>query len=198
MRNPEFAYARALGASAQRATLAVAEQAQSGRPRISFQVDLPPSAAEGANQVGGISTFTWVDERTPIAVLGICLGKLFLAATLDPLDPTTRAFMQDVNQCAALPFAITFCAGVGTSTSQAVQVVRSFEYEQPFTEVLRVTEGMTTSDAEPLVGAAAHAMAHCLLDEGFSERVRSKLTVRAFNVCSVEMLQESRELALAC
>ncbi len=191
MKNPEFAFARTLGASALPAS--VREDGS-----LAFEVDLPPSIADGANEVSCIATLTWADAKTPVAVLGICRGKLFLAAALNPLDPSTRAFMRDVSRSRALPYSVTFDSTAANPSSSAVRHQWLMREEELFGEVLRVTEHMQSGGSARWTELAAHAMAHCLLDEGLVERIRARLSVRAFNAFSAEMSQETAETSAFC
>lgn len=191
MKNPEFAFARALGASALPAS--VREDGS-----LAFEVDLSPSVADGADEVSCIATLAWADAKTPVAVLGICRGKLFLAAALNPLDPSTRAFMRDVSRSGVLPYSVRFDSPADSLASSVTHREWLMREEGLFSEVLRVTEHMQSSGSERWTEPAAHAMAHCLLDEGFVERIRARLSVRAFNAFSAEMSQETAEASAVC
>lgn len=206
MKNPEFAFARALGAAAQVATIQIpsepngslAARVQARPGSLHFKVDLPPSAAEGPNEVDCISTLTWADARTPVAVLGICLGKLFLAVALNPLDPLTRAFMHSVNHLGALPYSVRFAAWNGELPTTAVQVDGSMSVREMFADALLSTEHMQEEASESWSELAAHAMAHGLLDEGFGAHIRARLSVRSFKAHSAQMHQQPAELSAVC
>jgi hypothetical protein len=191
MKNPEFAFARKFGASALPAS--VREDGS-----LAFEVDLPPSVADGANEVSCIATLAWADAKTPVAVLGICRGKLFLATALNPLDPSTRAFLRDVNRSGALPYSVTFDATADIPSSSVVRHEWLMHEEELFAEALRATEHMPSGDSERWTKLAAHAMAHCLVDEGFVERIRARLSVRTFNAFSAEMSPETAETSAFC
>lgn len=107
-----------------------------------FKVNVPESMAKGLPQAPSVLGLAWADARTPVAVFGFCLGRVYIAAAINLLDPATRARLKEATASGKFTAVVEFNS---TDPSKPAGNFDSALIAIPadsFGEALKQTEGL--------------------------------------------------------
>lgn len=162
------------------------EKLHAKQSSVLFRVDAPQSAATGQPQAPAMLGLAWADARTPVGVFGFCLGKVYVAAAFNLLDPSTRARLEEAR------LSGKFTAVVEFNSNDRSKAAGSFDSAfigipaEAFDEVLEKTEGLKSGSAQGWRDVANATMLDWLVASGIDNSVFKRLRFNAFCVLPTE------------
>jgi hypothetical protein len=152
-----------------------------------FKVDLPQAVAIGQPVETPLLGLVEADVGTPVLVFGFCLGKLYIAAAFNPIDPSTRVRLKEVMRSGKFTCITEFNSSDPSKPYENFDLAyTAFPAAALFEEALRVTEGMVADASVNWPSVAAPAMFKWLVDQGFDLGVRKRVHFRGFSVVPTE------------
>lgn len=151
-----------------------------------FKVDVPQSMAMGRPLTQSIFGVAWADAKTPVAVLGHCVGKVYIAAAFNLLDPSTRERLEEARLSGKFTAVIEFNSNApGKPKSNFDSALIGIPAET-FDEALQMTGGLKATSAKAWGDIAAPTMLEWLASKGLDGIALEHLHFSAFCVVPVE------------
>lgn len=151
-------------------------------PSVLFQV--PESRTSVLSKRQDVEVTTSIDDvetGTPVAFVAIRLGKQFIAAAFNPLEPQTRAAMRHLRQLCELPIAIEFDFDAAKPTMRQNFALLSLDCDA-FGMALDATEGMPPVSYDTWLPDLSRRVVRALPSLGLRFEELSVLHVHAFAV----------------
>jgi len=163
------------------------ERLHAQQPTALFKVNLPQSAAMGLPRERPVVGLAWADAKTPVAIFGFCLGKMYIAAAFNPVDPSTRSRLKEAMNSGKFTSIIEFNSSDPTKSYENIDMAyNGFPAAVLFEDALRATEGLAAIDPKVWRAAAAPTMLEWLAGQGLDLGLRKRVQFRGFCVVPTE------------
>lgn len=153
---------------------------------VLFKVDAPQSMAMGQPQAKSIFGLAWADARTPVAVLGYCIGQVYVAAAFNLLDTSTRKRLEEARLSGKLTAVVEFSSNDPSKPKRNFDSALIGVPAESFDEALKMTEGLKANSTKDWPAVAAPAMLQWLGSKGLDSSMLKRLHFRGFCVVPVE------------
>ena len=153
---------------------------------VLFKVDAPQRMAKGKAQAPSVLGLAWADARTPVVVFGFCLGKVYIAAAINPLDSATRARLREATASGKFTAVVEFNSTDPNKAEGNFDTALIGIPAASFEEALRRTEGLEACSPRAWGEVAVPTMLEWLGANGIDNDVLNRVKLSAFSVVPVE------------
>ncbi len=159
------------------------------QPGVLFQVPQPRTSLLGKPwpqpmRCGTVGKGT----NTPLAVLTLRVGRLFIGAAFNPLDPATRAAMLRAQSAGELPVAVEFDVHDSDPICERMDYGLLSIPDDVFGQALRLTEGRAAVTEEEWLPGAGERLLRALPSLGLTREMLGVVDLSCFLVLPVGQL----------
>lgn len=162
------------------------EKLHARQSSVLFKVNVPQSMAKGQPQAPSVLGLAWADARTPVVVFGFCLGKVYIAAAINPLDPATRARLREATASGKFTAVVEFNSTDPNKAEGNFDTALIGIPAETFKEVLERNEGLKAGCPKAWGDVAVATMLGWLGANGIDNGVLNRVKLSAFSVVPVE------------
>jgi len=152
------------------------------QPTLLMRLDVSQRAAMGEPVSGPGYALSGVQTGRPVALVAVCLGKIFAVAAFNPLDSETRAKMLDVTKSGNFTCAFQFDLPVGKELPPRIDHALVGVPLDVFSKSLSTTEGMESVSTNDWLETAPGLIASGISSMGASPNLFKKAHFRPFLV----------------
>jgi hypothetical protein len=163
------------------------------QPTLLMRLDVSQQAAIGAPVTGPGYALSGVQTGRPVALVAVCLGKIFAVAAFNPLDPETRKKMQDVTKSDRFTCAFLFDLPVGKEPPPRIDHALVSVPLDVFSKTLSSTEGMASVGTNDWLETAPGLIASGMSSMGASPDLFKKSHFRPFLVFPESVVRDSTQ-----